>query len=153
VADQIAEAAQGIAPNEADPAESAASAAQGLEDLANLLEALDQSRTEGSSGATGTGGVGAGSGQGEALNRETQSGGTTERLQTEGQPVELSSDQTPDEANNVLQPPEHDNAPTGTTNTPYTQTGASGSGGNQPADPLSFPWRLRRVIQRYFSPQ
>jgi hypothetical protein len=66
--------------------------------------------------------------------------------------VELPADQAPD-GNGILQPPEHTSAPDTTTNTPYSQTGTSGSGGDQPSDPLSFPWRLRRVIQRYFSPR
>jgi hypothetical protein len=35
---------------------------------------------------------------------------------------------------------------------PYVYVNASGAGGEQPADPLSIPWRLRNVIQRYFSP-
>jgi hypothetical protein len=86
------------------------------------------------------------------VNRETQSGGTTERLQTDGQPVELPSGEVPPDEQGVLQPPEHGDTATDTTNVPYSQTGASGSGGSQAADPLSFPWRLRRVIQRYFSP-
>jgi hypothetical protein len=152
VADQIDEAADAIAPDEGDPAESAAEAAAGLEGLANLLEALDQSRQSNSSGTAGTGGTGAGQGEGADVGRETQTGGTTDRLQTEGQPVELPADQIPPDEGGVLVPPEHDETATGTTDAPYTQTGASGSGGNQPADPLSFPWRLRRVIQRYFSP-
>lgn len=152
VADQIGEAANAIAPDEGDPAESAAEAAAGLEDLANLVEALDQSRQGSSSGPAGTGGTGAGLGEGADVGRETQTGSTTDRLQTEGEPVELPADQLPPDENGVLVPPEHDQPATGTRGVPYTQSGASGSGGNQPADPLSFPWRLRRVIQRYFSP-
>jgi hypothetical protein len=152
VADQIQEAADAIAPDQGDPAESAAEAAAGLEDLADLLEALDQSRTSSGSEPAGTGGTGAGDSQGADVSRETQSGGTTERFQSEGQPVELPADQAPQDENSVLQPPAHGQAPSDTANTPYSQTGASGSGGDQPADPLSFPWRLRRVIQRYFSP-
>lgn len=153
VSDQISEAAQAIAPDNGDPAESAAEAAQGLEDLANLLEALDQSRTNNSASPEGAGGSGAGDNQGQDVNRETQTNTSTERLQSEGQPVELPADQAPNDQNGILQPPEHDSLPADTTNTPYSQTGASGSGGDQPSDPLSFPWRLRRVIQRYFSPR
>lgn len=152
VADQIAEAANAIAPDEGDPTESAAEAAAGLEDLADLVEALEQTRSTGGSDAAGAGGTSAGDNQGESVDRETQTGGTTERLQNEGQPVELPAEQAPEDEMGVLQPPSHENTPTDTINTPYTQTGASGTGGSQPADPLSFPWRLRRVIQRYFSP-
>ncbi len=153
VADQIAEAAEAIAPDPSlSPAENAAAAAEGLEDLADLVEALDQSRIAGSNDASGTGGTGAGQNEGESVDRESQTTGTTERLQTDGQPVELSADEVPEDENQVLQPPQHSGEATDTTTAPYTQSGGTGSGGEVSSDPLSFPWRLRRVIQRFFSP-
>ena len=155
VSQALQDAAQGIAPSEGDPAESAAEAAAALEDLANLIEGLDQARTSGTSGTSepaGSGGSAAGDAEGNSVDRESQSGGTTQRLQTDGQPVELPADQLTEDQTGVLQPPEHTGSATDTVNTPFTQTGASGTSSNQPADPLSFPWRLRRVIQRYFSP-
>lgn len=132
----------------------ASEASIGLEDLAQLIEDLDTAREPGQgTGAGDSGqGQGAGSGSGDSTGRETQTEGTTERLEAASEPVELPEDELPADEAGVLQPPDHTSTATDQRDTPYTHTGATGAGGDNPADPLSFPWRLKHVVQRYFSP-
>jgi hypothetical protein len=151
VAEQLREAAEGLADTGPESGDRAASA---LEDLARLVEALDDARGApagdmAGSEQPGDAGQGGGAGQGSA-GREQQSAGTVERLQGEGQAFELPEGDL--EGDGVLQPPEHPGSATEQRETPYSQGTVRGTGGDQPADRLSLPWRLRNVIQRYFSP-
>jgi hypothetical protein len=128
-----------------------------LEDLAQLVEDLDAARQGGLAqeeeqpGAGSGAGQGAGSGSGGTTGRETQPEGSTERLQGESEVVDLPEDEATGDS--VLQPPRPDSEASEQRSTPYTHTGASGSGGSPGTDPLSFPWRLRDVVQKYFSPR
>lgn len=130
-------------------------AAAGLEDLAQLIEDLEVARQPDQTDGQGQNGdaEGAGSGSGDATGRETEADGTTERLEGESEPVALPTDEQPLDEDSVLQPPDHTGTATDQTDTPYTQSGANGSGGDPASDPLNFPWRLRNVVQRYFSPR
>jgi hypothetical protein len=130
-----------------------------LEDLAQLVEDLDAAQQEGMAsgeeqpGGSGGAGQGAGEGSGGTTGRETQPEGSTERLQGESEVVDLPEDEEAADEDTVLQPPQPDSEASDQRSTPYTHTGASGSGGSPSTDPLSFPWRLRDVVQRYFSPR
>jgi len=143
-AQEMLEAAQAL--QSADPGE----AASGLESLAQLIEDLSeaQDNSEGADTLEGgqQGGVGANGG------REQSGSGSIERLPSEeGEAMELpQGDENIDEAG-VLMPPSHEVDPSGQQGTPLTQTGAQDGAVGQISDPLNYPWRLRGVVQRYFS--
>jgi HPt (histidine-containing phosphotransfer) domain-containing protein len=154
---EAAQETQGASPEAAEAINEAANALQGgdpssgLEDLAQLVEQLDEALQE---GAVGEGaGQGGGAGSGGSTGRETQTDGSTERLQGESEVVDMPEDELPPDEEGILQPPQDDSEATEQRSTPYTHTGATGSGGTQAGDPLTFPWRLRDVVQRYFSPR
>ena len=154
---EAAQETQGASPEVAEAINEAANALQGgdpssgLENLAQLVEQLDEALRNG--GAGDDVGLGAGAGSGGTTGREIQADGSTERLQGESEMVDLPEDELPPDEESILQPPQDDSEATEQRSTPYTHTGATGSGGTQAGDPLTFPWRLRDVVQRYFSPR
>jgi hypothetical protein len=154
-----------------------AAAADALEGLAQMIESADSTRagdgqpegapgdaagseggtqggdgSEGASGGEGSDSAGTQSGaQGSAGTQpsEEQSTGSVESLLAAGQAVPLRRSESLDPGS--LRPASDPNRATERRSVPYEHYGASGAGGQQPSDPLSIPWRLRNVIQRYFS--
>jgi hypothetical protein len=152
-ANELREAARGLVDGGPGADESAADA---LESLARLVESLDDARgmrpdQNARRDESGDGNAGS-AGQGTA-GREQQSAGSVERLQDDGQAFELPEGQAQVD-DRVLQPPQNPGGATEQRDLPYDQGASSGSvgAGEQSADRLSLPWRLRNVIQRYFSP-
>jgi hypothetical protein len=115
-------------------------------------------------GETGSGGSGAaepsdtdnapgdetGAGSAGQVGNEEESTGSVESLQSQGVAVPLPESQSLDAG--ALRPAYDPSQAYQHRSVPYVHVGASGQGGEQPSDPLSIPWRLRNVIQRYFSP-
>jgi len=174
----LREAADALEQQDSDAAAQNAATADALENLAQMIESADSTRAgpgaaegepgnaagdeggdaggEGSEGASGTEGSdssGSQSGaQGSAGSQaaEEQSTGSVESLLAAGDAVPLRRSESLDPG--ALRPAEDQNSATARRSVPYVHYGASGAGGQQPSDPLSIPWRLRNVIQRYFSP-
>lgn len=170
-------AADALEQEAANAAAQNAAAADALESLAQMIESADSTRAgdgqpegapgnaAGSEGGTqgGDGSEGASGGEGgdSAGNQsgahgaagtqasEEQSTGSVESLLAAGQAVPLRRSESLDPG--ALRPASDPNRATERRSVPYEHYGASGAGGQQPSDPLSIPWRLRNVIQRYFS--
>lgn len=113
-------------------------------------ESGDSSSAEASSGESAAGDE-AGAGSAGRVGAEESSTGSVESLQTQGVAVPLPESQSLDSGS--LRPEYNPSQAYQYRSVPYVYVGASGAGGEQPADPLSIPWRLRNVIQRYFSPR
>jgi hypothetical protein len=174
----LREAADALEQESSEGAEANSAAADALEDLAQMIESADGTRAgegdsegapgnasgneggsqggDGSEGSTGTEGgstSGTQSGaQGSAGNQSTeeQSTGSIESLVAAGDSVPLRRSESLDPGS--LRPAEEQGRATDRRTVPYVHFGASGAGGEQPSDPLTIPWRLRNVIERYFSP-
>jgi hypothetical protein len=143
-AQEMLESAQDLQSQ--DPGE----AASGLEGLAQLIEDLSSAleQNEGLDAQEGgqQGGVGSNGG------REQSGSGSLDRLPSdEDEAMELPESDEPFDEAGVLMPPEHDALPEGQHGTPYSQVGAEDASVGQISDPLNYPWRLRGVVQRYFS--
>lgn len=180
--DSMQEAADkigGDAPNITEPLErgnqaldsnNLTGAGQALDDLAQVLEDLDQDRPDSGQAESNesnqpeqteqSGEVqesaqeegGAGGGTGEGGNSNQQLGEEEERLPIDGQPLELESDETPEER--VLQSSELD-AQAGqerTSDSPFTRQPLNASGDELGPDPLTYPWEKRDIIRQYFTP-
>jgi hypothetical protein len=104
-------------------------------------EGAGQQAGEGESGSTGDGGGGY---------REEASTGSVYSLQQSAVPVPLRRGESLDPG--TLRPAEDPTLAQDRRSVPYVHLEAAGAGGEQPSDPLTIPWRLRNVIQRYFSP-
>ncbi len=149
LSEQLAQAAHQLRSQ--DPA----AAPGALSDVARMIEELDNAVNGASSGqgqsSQDNSGVSDGAGTGSDAGREQAAGDSTDRLQQEGDPLELPQGDTLPEDAGALGPPDHSQLPEGQRSTPYTQSGAEGGSVGQISDPLSFPWRLKSVVQRYFS--
>jgi HPt (histidine-containing phosphotransfer) domain-containing protein len=125
-----------------------------LDSLARLVE--DLQGAAGAQGDAGSGmgdGNGAGSGLGSNAGRESTQGGNLDQLGDQDNTIELpQSALDPNEAG-VLMPPTDDSPDAGQRrSTPYTDVNRSDTSVGAVSDPLSYPWRLRNVVQQYFSP-
>lgn len=158
-----------------------AATADALEGLAQMIEAANGNRTSASSqgsdqtgdlggagdnsgGESGEGGSGTaqgstgdeasgdevGAGSAGQVGNEEQSTGSVESLQSQGVAIPLPESQALEAGS--LRPATNPGQAYQYRSVPYVYINASGAGGEQPSDPLSIPWRLRNVIQRYFSP-
>ena len=177
----LREMAESLLENNSNSAAQNAATADALEGLAQMIESADGDRSrpgdqgsqlpgggggqgqdaEGDTGAGGTGsaepsgaedaaGDEAGAGSAGKVGNEELSTGSVESLQAQGVAVPLPESQSLDSGS--LRPAYDPAQAYQHRSVPYVYVGASGEGGEQPADPLSIPWRLRNVIQRYFSP-
>jgi hypothetical protein len=132
-----------------------AAGSDALSDVAQMIEDLNQAVN----GANGTdsqlngdgASLGGGAGRGTNGGREQAANGDTNQLQDEGDPFELPPGDTLPQDAGALGPPDHSLQPQGQRSTPFTQAGSDGGSVGQISDPLSFPWRLKSVVQRYFS--
>jgi hypothetical protein len=161
-----------------DAAQSA-STADALEELAQMIESADGARAgqgdsegapgnaagseggsqggDGSEGASSTEGnnasgtqSGAQGSAGEQSTAEEQSTGSVESLVAAGDAVSLRRSESLDPG--ALRPADNPGRATDRRSVPYVHYGAAGAGGEQASDPLTIPWRLRNIIERYFSP-
>jgi hypothetical protein len=98
-------------------------------------------------GAQSEGGASSGGGSGYT---EEASTGSVYSLQQSAVPVPLRRSDSLDPG--TLRPADDPSLAAERRTVPYVHLEATGAGGEQPSDPLSIPWRLRNVIQRYFSP-
>ena len=180
-AERLREMAESLLENTSNSAALNAATADALEGLAQMIEGADGDRAtatdqgtelggaEGGQGGegegqSGTGGSGAaepsdtdsaggdetGAGSAGMVGNEEQSTGSVESLQAQGVAVPLPESQSLDAG--ALRPAYDPSQAYQYRSVPYVHVTASGEGGEQPSDPLSIPWRLRNVIQRYFSP-
>lgn len=179
-AERLRDMAESLLENTSNSAAVNAATADALEGLAQMIEAADGDRTQPSTGGTevgsmgGTGQEGAGEegeaesgasgGEGSAEDEggeetgagggqvgvEESSTGSVESLRSQGIAVPLPEGQSLDAGS--LRPRYDPSQAYQYRSVPYVHVNASGQGGEQAADPLSIPWRLRNVIQRYFSP-
>jgi hypothetical protein len=180
-AEQLREMAQNLLQNTSNSAALNAATADSLEGLAQMIESADGDRSsasdqgtdqganlggsgQDSGGQSGTGGDGAaepsgaegasgdeaGAGSAGQMGAQESSTGSVESLQAQGVAVPLPESQSLDSGS--IRPEYNPGQAYQYRSVPYVYVGASGQGGEQPADPLSIPWRLRNVIQRYFSP-
>lgn len=174
----LREAAEALEQEAASDAAQNAATADALENLAQMIESADSARagqgdsdgppgnaagseggsqggdgSEGASGAEGGDASGTQSGaQGSAGDRSTteeQSTGSVESLLAAGDAVPLRRSESLDPG--ALRPADDQGRATDRRTVPYVHYGASGAGGEQPSDPLTIPWRLRNIIERYFS--
>jgi hypothetical protein len=104
-------------------------------------EGAGQEAGQGESGDTAGGGGGV---------REEASTGSVVSLQQVPVPVPLRRSESLDPG--TLRPAEDPTLAQDRRSVPYVHTEAAGAGGERSSDPLTIPWRLRNVIQRYFSP-
>jgi hypothetical protein len=179
-AERLRDMAESLLENTSNSAAVNAATADALEGLAQMIEAADGDRTQpgsdgtevGSTGSTGQegageegeAGAGASGGEGSAegeggqetgagggqVGVEESSTGSVESLRSQGIAVPLPEGQSLDSGS--LRPRYDPSQAYQYRSVPYVHVNASGQGGEQAADPLSIPWRLRNVIQRYFSP-
>jgi hypothetical protein len=160
LADALEQAANGLEAPESNNLEAAealdelASEFRKLEDqFAALGQAGDQEPADESSNGEqptqeGTGGSAAGTGN----NSEETQPEPLERLEGEGQTVELAGDETP---SGLLTPGEASDVPaTGDTGPIIASSDGLGETDliNSILAPYSFPWRWRDVVSKYFSP-
>ena len=181
-AERLREMAESLLENTSNSAALNAATADALEGLAQMIEGADGERgnagdqageaavdmgggggeeTGGQSGQGGSGeaepsdtegapGDEAGAGSAGQVGVEESSTGSVESLTAQGVAVPLPDSQSLDSGS--LRPRYDPSQAYQYRSVPYVHVGASGEGGEQAADPLSIPWRLRNVIQRYFSP-
>jgi hypothetical protein len=142
--EQLAEALESL---EEAPAQAAQAASE--EDVGAAEESSQEDATSSDSEAAGEGG-GAGAGEGDAS--ETEQPTQAERLAVEGQPLELESDAESDAG--VVQPGGPGDEPGGERAqvSPFARQATNQLGEDLGPDPLTYPWALRDVIRRYFTP-
>jgi hypothetical protein len=175
-AQALRDAADALEQQTSNEAAQNAAAADALGDLAQMIESADGARAqddnrpgagagEAEEGATQAGeggdsnreGAGQQSGQsqsgdspGGGGSREEASTGSVVSLQQPPVPVPLRRGESLDPG--TLRPAEDPTLAQDRRSVPYVHTEAAGAGGERSSDPLTIPWRLRNVIQRYFSP-
>ena len=179
VSEQLNEDGGALTQNQSDAAAQTSATADALESLAQMIEQAGSQRvnpnqtndapgdsntsgagsnnqsSEGADGQDGdtsdaTGGQTGGTGAGNRGAPEEQGTGSLESLRAAGGAVPLPPSESLDPGS--LRPAENPGQAHARRSVPYAYLDASGAGGAQPSDPLSIPWRLRNVIQRYFSP-
>jgi hypothetical protein len=144
----LSEAAEGLQSGDS------LAGAEALDSLARLVEDLQAAAGQSGEGGEGEAeGDAGGAGLGANAGREAQPGAPLERFEGEGETVELPQGElNPDEAGVIMPPGEEPPGEGPQRSTPYTEVSPAGGEVGQVSDPLTYPWRLRNVVQQYFSP-
>jgi hypothetical protein len=81
-----------------------------------------------------------------------ETGAASDSIESEGEIVRLPQDEAVSEAG-ILQGPSYDPQATASGTTLGSAQGEGSGAGGSAADPLSYPWQWRNVVQGYFSNQ
>jgi HPt (histidine-containing phosphotransfer) domain-containing protein len=154
-APQVAEQLQQIANDLRNP--DPARAQDALAALARLVEDLNGKRNSnaqagGVEGDTNEGNQTPGVGSSSTAGREVETGAASDRIESEGEIVRLPQEEAVSEAG-ILQGPSYDPQATASGTTLGSAQGEGSGAGGSAADPLSYPWQWRNVVQGYFSNQ